>query len=121
MGGPQRDPTHQAQTWDGMPGVWSAPGIRDAEEETPAVIILRFTRVVFGVSSSSFLLNATINHHMETYRDVDPSFVEEFLSSIYVDDVSLGFSEVESTYRLYLKSKSRLADAGFKLRKICVK
>ena len=91
--------------------------IRDAEEETPEVIILRFTRVVFGVSSSPFLLNATISHHMETYRDVDPSFVEEFLSSIYVDDVSLGSSEVESTYRLYLKSKSRLAEAGFKLRK----
>ena len=45
---------------------------RDAEEETPEVIILRFTRVVFGVSSSPFLLNVTINHHMETYRDVDP-------------------------------------------------
>ena len=80
--------------------------IRDAEEETPEVII---TCVVFGVSSSPFLLNATISHHMETYQDVDPSIVEEFLSSIYVDDVSLGSSEVESTYRLYLKSKSRLA------------
>ena len=90
---------------------------RNVEEETPEVIVLRFARVAFGVSSSPFLLNATISHHVETYRDVDPSFVDKFLSSIYVDDVSLGSNDVESTYELYLKSKSRLAEAGFKLRK----
>ena len=86
-------------------------------EETPEMMVLRFARVAFGVSSSPFLLNATINHHMETYRDVDPSFVDKFLSSIYVDDVNLGSTDVELTYELYLKSKLRLAEAGFKLRK----
>ena len=35
---------------------------------------------------------------------------------IYVDDVSLGADTVESTFDLYLKSKMRLADAGFTLR-----
>lgn len=72
------------------------------------MIVFRFTRVMFGVSSSLFLLNATIRHHMEMYRDVDPSFVDKFLSSIYVDDMSL---DVESTYELYLKSKLCLAEA----------
>ena len=36
-------------------------------------------------------------------------FVEKFLSSVYVDDVSLGSNDMESTYivyKLYLKSKS---------------
>lgn len=56
------------------------------EDEDPEVIILRFALVVFGVTSSPFLLNA-INHHMEMYRDRDPLFVDKFLSSIYVDDV----------------------------------
>lgn len=79
------------------------------------MIVFRFTCVVFGVSSSLFLLNATIRHHMEMYQDVDPSFVDKFLSLIYVDGMSLGSSDVESTYELYLKSKSRLAEAGFKL------
>ena len=83
----------------------------------PDVIVLRFTRVVFGVNSSPLLLNATIEHHMRKYQEIDPSFMDKFLSSVYVDDISLGSNNVESTYELYLKSKLRLAEAGFKLRK----
>lgn len=37
---------------------------------------------------------------MKTYEQLDPMFVEKFLSSIYVDDVSLGASDVNSTYEL---------------------
>ena len=85
--------------------------------ETPDIITLRFTRVVFGVSSSPFLLNATVNHHLRTYHETDPIFVDKFLSSIYVDDLVSGSNDVKSAYELYMKSKLRLAAAGFKLRK----
>ena len=34
----------------------------DVNGEMPDMIVLRFTRVVFGVNSSSLLLNATIDH-----------------------------------------------------------
>ena len=88
--------------------------IRDIRAE---IIVLRFTRVVFGVKSSPFLLNATIHQHMQKYREVDPSFVDTFLSSIYVDDVSIGSADVDSTYELYLRSKLRLSEVGFRLRK----
>ena len=98
---------------DALRFLWSS----NPEAEEPKIITLRFARVAFGVSSSPFLLNATINHHMELYRDCDPLFVDKFISSIYVDDVSLGSADVESTYDLYLKSKTRLAEAGFRLRK----
>ena len=41
--------------------------IRSNSVQPPEIIALRFTRVVFGVNCSPFLLNATIRHHMETY------------------------------------------------------
>ncbi len=54
----------------------------DVNQDEPPVTTMRFARVVFGVNSSPFLLNATIDHHIRTYKDVGPSFVDEFLSSI---------------------------------------
>ena len=49
---------------------------------SPEIGVLRFTRVVFGVVSSPFLLNATIKHHIERYKEADPEFVEKFHSSL---------------------------------------
>ena len=39
--------------------------VGDVLKDTPNIQTYRFTRVVFGVSSSLFLLNATIKHHLE--------------------------------------------------------
>ena len=91
--------------------------VDDIDKFSPEIVVLRFTRVVFGVSSSPFLLNATIKHHVEQYKEADCEFVEKFLRSIYVDDLSSGASEVDAAYELYLKSKLRLAEGGFNLRK----
>ena len=104
----------QERDRDSLRFLWAV----DPHVEPPELITLRFTRVVFGVSSSPFLLNATINHHMETFRECDPAFVDKFLSSIYVNDVVSGSSDVESTYGFYVKSKFRLVAAGFKLRNL---
>ena len=91
--------------------------VDDISKQVPEVVVLRFTRVVFGVSSSPFLLNATIRHHMENYSTAFPEFVKMFLRSIYVDDVSYGADDVDSAYELYPKSKTTLAEGGFNLRK----
>ena len=64
--------------------------VDDINKKLPKIVTLRFTRVVFGVSSSPFLLNATIIHHVERYRDVYPQFVKILTQSIYVNDVTYG-------------------------------
>ncbi len=69
------------------------------------------------MSSSPFLLNATIAHHIGQYELVDPAFVEKFSENIYVDDLSAGGTDVDETYEFYVKSKLRLAEGGFNLRK----
>ena len=63
--------------------------VDDVFKELPEVVTMQFKRVVFGVSSSPFLLNSTIKHHMEQYRSVDSGHVEKFLRSIYVDVLHL--------------------------------
>ena len=90
--------------------------VKDIDKAEPEVV-LRFLRVVFGLSSSPFLLNATIKHHIGQYEQCDPSFIQKFLESIYVDDFTSGKSDVDRTFELYVKSKLRLKEAGFNLRK----
>ena len=91
--------------------------VKNFTAESPEVIHLRFTRVTFGVNCSPFLLKATIEHHVSSYQDQDPQFVKSFSSSIYVDDLTFGADSEDKAYSLFVKSKARLAEAGFNLRK----
>ena len=91
--------------------------VDDVLKDVPSVQTYRFTRVIFGVSSSSFMLNATIKHHLEQYNKTCPQFVQSFLRSVYVDDVSFGADDDDNAYELYTKSKRILRKGGFNLRK----
>lgn len=83
----------------------------------PEKIVLRFTRVIFGVSSSPFLLNATIQHHLEKHAVIHPNLVSKLLKSTYVDDIVTYAESEEAAYDLYKRSKELLKCAGFNLRK----
>ena len=72
---------------------------------------------MFGVSSSPFLLNATLQHHMSKYALSDPEFEKKSLEALYVDDPSTRDRNIEETYQLFLKSKLRILEAGFNMRK----
>lgn len=92
--------------------------VDDIEKEHPEPVELRFTRVVFGVSSSPFLLNATIQYHLEK-SSAEPSLVEKLLRSFYVDNLVTGAEDEAQGYLLYEASKEILKTGGFNLRKFC--
>ena len=85
-------------------------------EDDPGLVLYRFCRVVFGVNANPFLLNASLKHHISQYN-ADPEFVENLLNSFYVDDLVSGEESVERALSLYQKSKKRLSEGGFNLRK----
>ena len=90
--------------------------VDDIARDSPEILKLRFTRVVFGVSSSPFLLNATIKHHLEKFSNSHPDVVSTLIHSAYVDDIVAGASS-EEAFILYRESKELFRRGGFNLRK----
>lgn len=78
--------------------------VDDPFEKFPEVITLRFKRVVLGVSASPF----PTKHHIDQYCSADPQLVDQFLCSIYVDDVVCGSSDA---YDLYPRPSLQKADS----------
>ena len=74
-------------------------------------------RVLFGVTSSPFLLTSTINKDIKTYDNEDPKFVEQLLRSLHVDDLNNGSENFNDCYNFYNKAKDRLDQASFNFRK----
>ena len=70
---------------------------------------LRFTCLVFGLQPSPAILSSTIQHHLETQKDVDPQLIELLKKSLYVDDFVSGAeneqkaSEVSSNAKLIMQ------------------
>ena len=89
--------------------------VNDIKEHPPEICALRFTQVVFGVSSSPFLLNATIQHHLEKHAASFPDLVKILSRSTYVDDIISGAGNEKDAYQLYTDSKDLLRRGGFNL------
>ncbi len=54
--------------------------VDDITKPNPEVRVLRFTRVMFGVSSSPFLLNATIDHHLKLFSSAKLRCLKRFVA-----------------------------------------
>ena len=91
--------------------------IDDVNSDQPSLEVLRFTRVVFGVMASPFLLGGTMLHHLMKYNNEDPEFVRLMLESLYVDDVDGEGHDVNEAFELYVKSKLRFEKGGLRLSK----
>ena len=55
------------------------------DKEQPEIQVLRFARVVFGVTSSPFLLNGTIKIYLERNSEKFPKVVAKLPRSAYVE------------------------------------
>ena len=85
----------------------------------PSYVLLRFARVVFGLTYSPFLLNGTLKVHLETFIPIESysKFIQQLLLNLNVDDQSNSFNNVKDSSKFYEVSKKCLAEASFKLYK----
>ena len=71
---------------DALRFIW----LDDIHKDNPKEVVYRFCRVVFGVTSSTFLLNPTIKQHLQKYANGNPELVQSLLNSLYVETWRLG-------------------------------
>ncbi|EFP08577.1 hypothetical protein CRE_21611, partial [Caenorhabditis remanei] len=79
------------------------------------IIVYRFTRVLFGLNVSPFLLGQTIIHHLRSLKD-DP-IIREMPHNLYVDNSIITTDEnAENVIQIYKKVKKTFKDANMNLR-----
>ena len=78
---------------------------------------LRFTRALFGLTSSPFLLGGVIHHLLESCRENYPSIVSEIERSLYVDDLISGGPTKEKAKEIKSASQIVFVKGTFELHK----
>ena len=81
------------------------------------IVTYRLCRVLFGVTSSPFLLSATLVTHLQKYTESDQEFVEKMLLSLHVDDLNSGSNDLNQCLEFFNKARNYLPEANFNLRK----
>ena len=84
----------------------------DAEVET-----YRFTRVLFGLASSPFLLGGVIESHLDAWSMRYPEEVARLRRSFYVDDLLSGGNDVAQAQARKERAIEIMKDATFELHK----
>lgn len=78
---------------------------------------LRFTRALFGLAPSPFLLGGVIKQHLEACRTENPDLVREIEKSLYVDDLISGGPTVKAALEVKAGVTHVFNQASFKLHK----
>ena len=84
---------------------------------TREVETLRFTRALFGLSTSPFLLGGVIEQHLHHMEAAYPEEVEEIRRSLYADDLISGGKTVTETENLKKSCVTIFGTARFELHK----
>ena len=75
---------------------------------------LRFTRALFGLGPSPFLLGGVIQHHLNICRPDYPDAVPEIERGLYVDDLLMEDQTVEKGWKIKATSTDIFGKASFK-------
>lgn len=89
--------------------------LKDPNSQT--VETLRFTRALFGLTSSPFLLGGVIQHLLESCRQNYPDIVSEIERSLYVDELISGGPTSEKAKEIKSASQNVFAKGTFELHK----
>ena len=81
------------------------------------VEVLRFTRVLFGLVSSPFLLGGVLEAHLDCWKSKAPQAVDTLKKSLYVDDIISGGNTVGEAKQRKSEATDILGDATFSLHK----
>ncbi|KAF8771007.1 hypothetical protein HNY73_018470 [Argiope bruennichi] len=79
--------------------------------------VLNFTRVLFGLKPSPYLLAATLKHHFEKYQHLFPETYEVWKNSFWVDDLIGGVDDLETALIISIESVEVIKKSGMVLRK----
>ena len=89
---------------------WKAPG-------SDVISVYRFTRALFGLTCSPFLLGGVLNEHLKSWETRHPELVKEIRNGLYVDDLMTGGVNAKEVGEKKSKSIEVFNDARFKLHK----
>ena len=71
----------------------------------PNVIeIYRFTRLVFGITQSPFILKGTLKEHFQYYNNEYPTLIEAISEDMYAGDLVSGSNTLEEVEVIKQKS-----------------
>ena len=89
--------------------------LKDVEKKE--VETLRFTRALFGLAPSPFLLAGVIDQHLDTWSEKRPDIVSEIKKNLYVDDLISGGTSIAKARENKTAATEIFADAAFELHK----
>ena len=100
----------KAEERDALRFFWESPG-------SEKLTVYRFTRALFGLTCSPFLLGRVFNEHLKLWEDKYPELVKEIRDNLYVDDLVTGGEDVESGAAKKSQATEIFEDATYKLHK----
>ena len=81
------------------------------------ILISRFTRALFGMTCSPFLLGGVINQHLDAWERQHPEFIKELRDNLYVDDLVTGGETVKAAASKKIIATEVFGDAIFETHK----